>query len=125
MSGVMLFKSGVTVFEDQVPIGATEMIENQTYPQFVNSVRVRYRFEKKQVLQFRISDENPLDYTQCTLASIINSVGVVSLPLNNKERKNVLLHIRWEKVVSLKGEISLRPRVELPPKGILKTKPLT
>ncbi|KAL0483675.1 hypothetical protein AKO1_013980 [Acrasis kona] len=125
MSGVMLFKSGVTVFEDQVPIGATEMIENQTYPQFVNSVRVRYRFEKKQVLQFRISDENPLDYTQCTLASIINSVGVVSLPLNNKERKNVLLHIRWEKVASLKGEISLRPRVELPPKGILKTKPLT
>lgn len=95
-------------------VGRTETIGNNLNPQFKKGVPVDYQFEVNQELVFTVLDEDPqfddiIGTAKCSLASIICSKGIYTLPLTTKNgAASGSMQITYEKQVSSKRSLTFQ-----------------
>merc|ERR1712243_299898 len=101
--------------EQFVEYGRTEMIENNHNPQWIKKFQLDYRFEEKQLLQFRIYDwdtssdkpskQDALGSIECSLGEIMSHTGG-SFSKDLADGKGSL-HVAGEEVASDSEKITL------------------
>ncbi|QQP48625.1 Copine8like, partial [Caligus rogercresseyi] len=102
-----------------INIARTETIYNDLNPNFTTKVEIMYFFEQRQILNFRVYDEDSSsqDLTEqdfigqgyASLASIVSSPTGFSVPLENYMGVNGgSLLLRSEELVSCKDEVLLK-----------------